>query len=46
MRLNLQVLLIVLVLPRWLSAQALAQRVVVVEEGTVRLSFAAPGNLW
>ena len=44
MRLRLQVLLIVSVLPRCLSAQALAQRVAVVEEGTVRLSFAArPG---
>lgn len=44
MRRSLQVLLLVSILPRWLSAQALAQRVATVEEGTVRLSFAArPG---
>jgi hypothetical protein len=44
MRRSLQVLLLVSVLPRCLSAQALAQRVAAVGEGTVRLSFAArPG---
>ncbi len=44
MRPGLQFLLLISVLPRCLSAQTLAQRVGAVEEGTVRLSFAArPG---
>jgi len=44
MRPCLLVLLLTPLLPRCLSAQTLAQRVAVVEEGTVRLSFAArPG---
>jgi hypothetical protein len=41
MRRSLQVLMLVSVLPGCLSAQALTQRVAEVEEGTVRLSFAA-----
>lgn len=41
---HLLVLLLISVLPRCLSAQALAERVAAVQEGTVRLSFAArPG---
>jgi HEAT repeats len=40
-RRSLRVLLLLSALPRCLSAQALAQRVGAVEEGTVRLSFAA-----
>ena len=41
---NLTILLLVSVMPRCLSAQALAQRVAAVEEGTARLSFTArPG---
>lgn len=38
---SLGFLLLISVLPRSLSAQSLAQRVAAVEEGTVRLSFAA-----
>ncbi|HEV8177760.1 MAG TPA: HEAT repeat domain-containing protein [Gemmatimonadales bacterium] len=41
MRLSLQVLLLVSVLPRGLSGQSLARRIAATEEGTVRLSFAA-----
>jgi hypothetical protein len=41
MRQTLGFLLVVSVLPRCLSAQTLAERVGAVEEGTVRLSFAA-----
>jgi hypothetical protein len=44
MRPSLRLLLLVSVLPRCLSAQTLAERVGVVKEGTVRLSYAArPG---
>lgn len=44
MRRSLPLLLLITVLPRFLPAQTLAQRVAAVEEGTVRLSFAArPG---
>ena len=41
MRPSLPFLLLVLVLPRCLSAQTLAQRIGGADEGTVRLSFAA-----
>ncbi len=45
MRRHLLVLLLISVVPRCLAAQTLAQRVAAVEEGTVRLSFAArPGT--